>query len=545
MPYLGYTLIGIIFILILTFSVIKEPRRKWVYPLVLYFSSVSLCLLVTCAGPGLVGGDIHLDYYYALLRNGQTTWEPLVGIPQGTSILSYFTSWIWAYKVIYPMIYCTVPVILYNIYTKWLSTKKAFLASIFFIVFPTFFLEIPTIARQMVAEVFLALSYYLILKSTLRLRYKLPLLFITGASMPLFHYSIGIVALVVLGISLLVSLILKAGKKRELITCILGIIIVGGSYLSVAQEASVARKVLHLLNYYIPNEIGIKISVDPIVIPSRDPGVGNPVPSVVGNATSTKKPFIERYESLVREAIGVGFTDYSTLGKAFRIIQWVLLFILGIGLSFLIKKKEYFTIAIGSIIIVLLCLVPGWASILNLTRYVHIASFILAPALVYSIKKEWILGLLLSVYLTFTSGLVFEASSQPNIATFNLPYNPGLSDYRIDLGATFTEGDKEVREYIVENNLFPLYSDDYGTNLIGEVIGLRGDINWALPKTPRELEVQSKYLYLRSRNIEEGYVVTWWNIGLRRYWPLEDFGIDPNENIVFQSGDARVIKLGD
>ena len=364
MPYLGYVLILASCAAVALVS-LGRVREKY-NPFILYGSAAAMVLMTTLAGPYMFGSDIHLDYYYAQLRNGGDVWQPLVGIPQGSSVLSYITGSMWAYKVVYPLLYCFVPVILYFVYRKWLTAQQSFLGAFLFIAFPAFFMEVPTIARQMVAEVFLALALYLAIKSTLRLRYKLPLLIIVAALMPLFHYSTGIIGLMIFGIGLVVSLVLRQGMWKQAVVVMASIIIVGAGYFAVVEEASVLRKVGHLYNYFAP--AFVEVEVDPLIIPTpphiakppETPGPNEPVEpkEPVKVATTSKKPLIERYETLVQIGLGVDFLETSALGKAFRLLQWAMVVVIAVGLWKLRRNANYWVFASGAFLITALCLLP-------------------------------------------------------------------------------------------------------------------------------------------------------------------------------------------
>lgn len=532
MPYIGYTVILLICIGIglVAFGRIKE---KW-YPFILYGSGAGMVLMTTLAGPYLIGSDIHLEYYYAQFRAGGDVWAPVIGVPQGTSIIHYISSSIWFYKIVYPLLFSLVPPMLYCLYQKWLTKKQAFLAAFLFIAFPPFFMELPTIARQAIAELVLVGALLLLVRSTLRLRYKIPVLVVLGGLLPLVHYSIAIISIIVLVISLILNWVLKAGRGKILGATLAGITFASLIYFPIAEDGAVDKKIMLLYNGLAPSAF----KIDRPILETPKPEKAPPQESVPVSPPEDR-PLEEKYSLLMRLALGFDFEDTSILGKVFRILQWTILGLIIWGLWKLRRHKEYWVIAGGFILISLLCLHPAWARIMNATRFTHLSMLLLAPAFAVALKPKY-LSVLLVPYFLFTSGLVFEATKVPNIQEVGIPYSIGLSDYRIDMGATFTEDDVEVRDYIIDNKLFPLMSDLYGADFIGEKIGLRGDLNWSLSKTGRALDCS--YVYIRSRNVEEDYFTVWWGIGLRRYISPEEFDIDWDKNIVFQSGDARVIK---
>jgi len=118
-PYIGYAFIIAVCVVVglVAFGKIK-PRA---YPFILYGISAGMVLMTTLAGPHLVGSDIHLEYYYAQLRAGLDVMQPEVGTPQGTSIITYLSANIWVWKVVYPLLFAAIPVLLFYVFRKFFS----------------------------------------------------------------------------------------------------------------------------------------------------------------------------------------------------------------------------------------------------------------------------------------------------------------------------------------------------------------------------------------------------------------------------------------
>ena len=141
MPYVGLAFILLVCIGVTLVCLDKVGRR--IYPYLLYVIAAGMVLMTTLAGPYLQGLDIHLEYYYARLYAGESVLPPIVGIPQGTSIVNNIIApllpipLLWVYKVVFPLLFAAVPVILYYVFQRWLAPTQAFLASFLFIAFPT------------------------------------------------------------------------------------------------------------------------------------------------------------------------------------------------------------------------------------------------------------------------------------------------------------------------------------------------------------------------------------------------------------------------
>ena len=510
------------------------------YPFIIYGIAAGIVLSTTLAGPNLIGFDIHLEYYYALLRNGYNVMEPALGLPQGTSILGYISGNIWAYKVVYPLLFCLIPVGVYILARKWVGHKSSFLASFLFIAFPPFFMELPSVQRQMVASVLLVIAFILILKED-KPKYIWISIGVLCGLIPLFHYSTGIIAFIILTTGLVYSLLSKQKYWKPILLGLAILVAVSGIYFTIAQDGAVARHVGIIYNRWTPG--WLQLPSRPLILPTRPPETIPPPPEDVTMPSERDLP-LAGYGSLVRAALGYDFLKSDIWGRMFRITQWVLGILGLIGLWKLRKTKLFWVLGIGAFLVVALSVFRGWVTILNLSRLLSLSLIVLVPAAVIVLKPKYLAPILI-VYFIFTSGLVFELTKQPDVSTYNLPYSVALSNHRIDLGATTTEGDLEVRDYIISNNLFPIYADVFGNGLIAHYIGVRNDIHWPLPKTGQDLTTYPAYMFVRSRNIQDGTLTVWRDIGIRGYVPVEDFNVDWNKNIVFQSGDARVIKIGE
>lgn len=525
MPYIGYAFILAV-CLVVTLVVFGRISPK-AFPFVLFGTGGGLVLMTSLAGTSLVGSDIHLEYFYALLRAGKDVLEPIWGTPQGSSLVTYFTDNIWAFKVVYPLIFATLPIILYYIFRKWFTPMQAFLASFFFIIFPAFSMELPGIVRQMVAEVVLALMFYLLFINNWRKKWIL--IGLLGILLPLLHYAVAAVGL----IFLFLSFLLRKDLRKVVLLGGICILIASAIYFPIAEQGAVAKKLVYLYNGFVPPFM--EIPAPPIDIPHF------PKPEYVESPPEDVIPgsLWSRYEGLMLSGLGFDFLETTPLGKVFRILQWILLGLMALGLWKLRKNKLYWSFAAGGLVIVGLQILPGFSNLLNITRFLHLALIGLAPLIVVTLKPKHLL-LLLIPYFLLTSGFIFEITKQPNIEEITIPYSVGLSNHRMNLGASLTEDDADVRQYILDNKLFPIYSDIHSSDFMGEVVGWRDDLHANLTRYP--IVVHEIYVFVSSRNIQDGTFTAWNGIGRRRYVdPRTHYGIDWNENIVYQKGDSRVI----
>lgn len=541
MNYLIVTIICVVALLVAFNKVNKF------LPGILYVCGAALILMNTLPSAYLVGSDIHMESYYAQLAVGQDVRPLAYAVPQGTSIVNRLIvpsmPWpiIWSYKLVLPLIFALTAPLVYWIARKWLTPRRAFLATCVFVFFTPFFTEVPTIARQMVAEVALFCLIGVILRMQGVKRYWL--LIPLGGLLVLSHYSMMIVAIIVLLTGFIVSSIIR--KYRLAIgIALITVIVIAGLYYPFVEDGAVVRTLGHLYNHYAPTSLKLQHPIfalqdlEAYQETSKEEGPNPPLPTL-----TEKKPFYARYDTLTAAALGADFFQTNWLGKLFRVSQWLLLIVGLIGVYRLRRKRTYWVVGVGFILITALCIVPGWASILNITRYLHLTLAILGVAIATTLRPRVLAGML-AVYLLITSGLIFEATRQPTIERITAPYSVAFSGTRFDIGASTTSDDIAVRDYIYQNQLYPIYADINGTYLMIEKVGPlnpRDEINRSLPKRPDEQEL-SGYLFLRSRNVQDGTFCVWSDVGLRRFAPIGEY-LPPNVSVIYQVGDAQVLQI--
>jgi uncharacterized membrane protein len=497
--------------------------------------------MYTLAGPYLVGTDIFLEFYYAQLHNGENVLPQVMYVPQGTSIVNSLiaptipVSLLVTYKLVFPLVFCLTAPMLYYLLKRWLPPEQALLSVLAFIAFPPFFIEVPGIARQMLAEVVLLGLATLSIASPLKTKILLPLSTFLGGILPLLHYSIAIIAPVLV---LPGAVVLWKGQRTRAVALLVGVAtctLVSVPYFYYAERGAVAEKLQHVYNALAPATLQVNtgLSLPELPGPALEKG-----PDITPIQAETS--LLSRYEELVQISLGTDFLLTTNFGKVFRLLQWTFLLLLLVGIWKLRRSKTFWTLGSGGLLLLAVSLVPGVGGLLNITRSTHIALLALAPAVAVAIRPKYFLVFLL-LYFSFTSGLVFEATKQPNVEQVTIPYNVALSDHRLDLGATFTSDDERVRQYILDNKLFPVWADTAGANYIGAVVGWRPDLHASLHRDG--YKPTQGYVFVRSRNVKDGVFTVWNGVGRRKVMSPEVYGIDWSENVVYQSGESRLIKV--
>jgi len=554
--HIGYILIIAIAIAIGLAAFGKIEHK--LYPWLLFSIGLSLVWQTTLASSYLVGTDIHLEYYYAQATATSGSWNytmpcaynsamgTVLFTPLAANLLHIDTAWLL--KVVPPLFLAGVPVVLYYMFKSQISEKAAFLAATFFIIVPVFAMEVPALARQEYAMLFLVLCMMLIVVRIEGLgKWRVPLIIATGILVALNHYSMWVMLMVFLIVALPVSAIAKQlGAVSTL----------SSKHLSIAT----ATILLAGLGYYCLTSQGVIIGKLIWLIPNFAVAeyLFSMLPAWILTLEVAPIPITDAYyEPLMMMAMGQDFTTSISWGNLFRIVQYLTQVLIAVGGVFILYRiiryrqsvftAEYFGFVTAGVVLIILCFTcPAFSWTMNASRIYHIALLGLAPLFVIGGKlvlrhyKWLVLGVLLP-YFAFTSGAVFELTTTSSIETINMPYNIALSNHRLDLSGSFSQADIVVRDWASAQNLNAIYSDFHGANLLAERYGIHG-----VEKLPHDLaEVPSdSYIFLRERNEQEQMLVYWTGAGMRKFVSYEEADISilkESREVLYKSGDAILL----
>jgi len=197
-------------IVVLVVSVRRNINTS-IYPLAIFMISLSLLLSNALISRYLWGWDVFTEARVVNSVVSYAVWNPSYALSSyataatevarynpvlSLSILAPALSQIGnidttsLFKIVYPIIFSLVPVALYQLFRKQTSNIVAFLASFFFMSTLTFSVEMPSIARQEIAELLLVLVLLLIFNKTFRTQTKAFLLILFSGTMIVSHYGI-------------------------------------------------------------------------------------------------------------------------------------------------------------------------------------------------------------------------------------------------------------------------------------------------------------------------------------------------------------------
>jgi len=555
---------------LVAFNKLKEPY----YPHIVWAVGLALLLQTSLMSPGLIGSDVHTEYffYYNALGGWDYTNPHPYNSAIGSTLFAPFLTNVfhipgyWIFKLVFPCMFAFVPILLYFIFRKEFGAKVAFFVCIFFVMVPTWSLELTGIPRQMLGELMLGICFFLVLVSKWRLRLRIPLLVVVATLGAMMHYIMGPLIVLFFGVG---GFLLLFFRRRVFPLKWLSLALVIILLCSVAFYGAVCDG---MPLYCLIQGTGIVQSLVSRILPIPEPPT---IPeSVVPDSyyEIEERPEVDiiveptggyfaHFSPLIRAAWGADFNEANIWGKVFRVFQYLTQLAIVVGLIFLIKDRkkysaEYLSLCGASILLLGACMfVPYFAAIINATRFYHIALLLSAPLFVlggkFIFRSYKLLAVCLIIpYFLFTSGLVFEATQQTDIATVNMPYSIILSNHRVDMVGVFTKNDMAVRDWAIDNNLGAIiYADTHSQLLLWEK-------EWSLWKDLRvalrtgEFKT-GDYIFLSERNNRDRAIILrprdgTSTSGRRESYSYEEIGLDKyftKDRIVYQQGNACILEV--
>lgn len=507
--------------LIIAMATFQKLFSATVYPFAIFV--ISLCLLyqTTLQSPYPIGSDIYTEQYFASQSLLTGNWDPSTPNPVNACLSITLLAPIYSlvmgldltsvFKVVYPIIFSLVPVTMYSIFRQQIKEEMALLAVIFFLAVPTFMLEMISLIRQQVAELFFVLLIMLLTEQRIGVRTKFALLLIFSLGIVVSHYSFGYVGGVYLLLYLPIILILASQPFQKFWGWLAGRY--GGltpentappalpaGYLAVVLAAYLAT----CTAYYSSVASGTSLQAFSTLWMQMS-GNLKPVLDELGTNTISAVPTIlnlDEREVVIQAALGLDFGDASTAGKVFRVFQLSTQALLVIGCCRIIFRPKPFSLScnflalsVAGAFVLMLCIVlPGFSRILNSTRFYHIAMITLAPFMLIGAKTAFdtLKNLRFPVHLTrqssnefysnsdllaalvilipyffFTSGIVYELTEETSSDRVDIPYSIALSSHREDLTGMFNLQDGTAITWLATlNNRAAVYADLHTMKLL-------------------------------------------------------------------------------
>jgi uncharacterized membrane protein len=517
---------------------------SWTYPFLIVAIAFSLLFHVSLISPYLVGFDVHGEYYFARLTALNSGWERMLpetynGMLSVTILPVMYSILIgigldWVFKIIYPLIFALVPLVLYLAYRKLTGSRIAFLSAFLLMCYITFYFEMLGNARQMIAELFLALSIFVVSERKISLGRRRFLFVVFGVGMMVSHYSVSYIFLFCIAFALCAVRLFKGSQMKgrgvisiEVVLLLLGIVFAWYIFVSPIQIEAVTKVSSHILAQVVG-----------FIIP---PGVEGLLP-----------PFV------------------SPIHEASKYLFLVVQLFVPVGLLAAILKNrrrfgnEYLALSVACMLILAACLgIPSFAASIVMSRFHHVTMFFLAPFGVLGaiitlrsigrgimslrgIGSSSTLGQSSTTITTilFVSLLLFQVGFVYEVAG-DVPISISLGIARKDLWpgymhAAYTfEQDVISAEWLYENA--PHASKVYGDQSIYHVLTSYGMISNERLRDLYSTQISNEgaYIYLRSYNTLYGRLLVIGGLSnTSQLAPLLD-----EANAVYSNGQSPIYSL--
>ena len=201
----------------------KTDSRK-LFPFLIFSISIALVCQVLLTSKYIVGCDANLEYYVFRLTQINGHWGFLNANVNSLVTLNYnsmlsitllpavYSALMHAqgeivFKILYPFIFCLVPLTLYRICEKQFGKLIGLLSVLFFVFTSTAFYGTEPLGlnRQIVGELFLILSVFLLISKTIPVTKRRLLLIIFGAALAVSHYSLAYIYLAIVALVFIIS----------------------------------------------------------------------------------------------------------------------------------------------------------------------------------------------------------------------------------------------------------------------------------------------------------------------------------------------------
>jgi len=405
------------------------------YAIVIFSVALAMVFYSSLATIRLQGFDIHAEYNVVLDTQEEAYWHPSAPIETSferyghmlsvtilptiySNILDMDAAWIL--KTVFPLMLAFVPLGVFKLWqTKW-GNRTAFIAAFVLMVQTTFYTEMLGLCRQIVAELFLVLLLLIFFGEKMDSRIKNICFIAFGFGLIASHYGIALVFMfIVFGLWLLILVSRKGLGKITLVHVALFFVMMFGWYMFTRSGATVQS--IFDFGEFVLAQLG---SFSDISSRGREVSTG----------------------------LGVGLTETAQSNwQVFgRLSAYATQFLIVMGLVSLIANRrkrnidwEYFLVLLlGTSLLVMSILLPGFAKTLAMTRWYHIALLLIAPFLVLGseqcisllrrknmIRNKQLAAILIVVvlipYFWFQTNLVYEVAG---VSSWSIP----LSRYRMD-----------------------------------------------------------------------------------------------------------------
>ena len=179
-------------------------------PTAIFFIALSLLLMTSLRGWFTTGHDIQREFRVFLLAKNNGVWhiqdfrDPYNACLSITLLPTIFFNLLrfgdaYIFKIVFQVLFAITPVMIYLLLKKWTSYAFAFLATVYYMAFPTFFTDMPMLNRQEIAILYFVAGLYIMFQDEVPIRIRRRLFLIFGVGLTVSHYSTTYSVLAIIG----------------------------------------------------------------------------------------------------------------------------------------------------------------------------------------------------------------------------------------------------------------------------------------------------------------------------------------------------------
>jgi uncharacterized membrane protein len=542
----------------------KKQVPKNLYPFALWTVALALVLRNSLVSNYIWGTDINYEYYVAHLVILGGFWNinaPIASlrvqdynIMLGTVILAPVlsnlmgTSLQWIFKIVYPLIFSFVPLVLYVVFKKQTSDRIAFCAAALIIASFSFYTDLLALPRQEIAELFLALLFLLIINTELASPKREVLLVTFGSALVLTHYSLSYIFIYLLLFSLFLLFLHRARR-----------------YLGIVKRWAAASPKTNLTQRE-QQEPPLILEKDPIVISA---GLvfylivlaftwyhltNAPLTSLVHTGQQIWGSILLNFFSpSAIQPLEYVAGNQAPLATVTKYLYYLLTFlgIFGLG-SVLFERynrpfrRTYIALSIAAAFLLVACVtLPNFAASFDTSRFYQFAELLLAPFVVVGIidllnilyralsqggdslpenTTLSIVAVFLAVFLLFNSGFVYTLSGE-NITSYTLlATNPNL-----EYPPRWTDADVAGAAWLHDNHG---QTSIYSPVLYKDLIGMTDEPSLRVISGNVTTETLNSYVFVGALPVDAQLP--------RLNQTVQVTNVVKDRNQIFSNGDIRV-----
>jgi len=488
------------------------------YPLALLAISMALLFHTSLISNSIYGWDVHTEYQVAQQTIDSKYWDSsafaskqfgkmngmlsVTILPAIYSLLSGI-SLTWVMKLIFPFLFSFVSLGLYKLFNSRWGARTSFLSVFFFVSNGTFFTEMITLERQMIAELFyvlLLLMLFVFFQKNENTSNKFFYLVFFEAGLVVSHYAIAYIVAFLLLFGLIYMFVFKKTTKALSPSKVMLLFVLMFVWYIYVSQGNAFADFVRMANNMITNFIS------DIFNPAAR---GNDAMKALGLVSaSSSLHMISRYLfDLTIVLIAVGFIELIAKKRK------------------LFPEKDYDVLIYLNVIgLGLSVVLPNFATTLRITRMYHILLLAMAPLCITGglflfrfisrnkVKKKYctlLLTLLVLVpFFLFQTEVVYEI-------TQNISYSIPLSRYRLGLGlylnGFFYMQDVQGAKWLLNNvnKGVAIYSDDGASSTVLVSYGMMDfDRTGVYPLTNMTVIARDGFVYLSGQDTIFDYVIS-------------------------------------